>query len=369
MTKYNQLNLSVKEFSNSRQDSLTWYDLLPRQGLEIIGDLDKRTAADIADVLLSLPTINDVELIDLLAIKVLNNCPSIENYPDWFGLSVKISELMASNLTVSGDRSIRMRAQRLNYYLQIVLDRDKDVDWFAGKYTEKTLLGNKPWDYFKSCKGEWWITSDENNVHYLRSDGLKRSWSLGLPTQIDPLPDGRIAIGSLYTNGAIVGDAEGWETISHERPVILVFEHLGRRFFLDSLAQIWEDNPRTLVEPSICKQVHFARYFNGVIYILNNGDFGRITSFNLNTGKAYTYSTYPVLVCNDMVATKNGFYLIDKQQGSVFKFDFKWQFKEKVFKFGDGPGCLMDPVALRLENSKLHVVSWINARLTTFDIF
>ena len=369
MTQDNQLSLSVKEFIDSHQNSLTWYDMLPGQGFEITGDIDERTAAAVADVMLSLPSIDSVEVIDLLAIKILNSCPSIEYYSNWFELSVKLSELMANNLNASGDRSTRMKAQRLNYYLQMVLDRDKNIDWFNGHYTEKTLWGSKPWDYYRSSEGEWWITSDDKNIHYLGPDGTKKSWSIGLPTQIDPQPDGKIAIGSLYTNGAIIGDRDHWEVINHESPVILVFEYQGRRLFLDVRAQIWEDSPRTIVEHPICEQVHFARYFDGVVYILNNGNFGYITSFDLRTGKIELHSTFPVLVCNDIVATKNGFYLIDKQQGSVFKFDENWQFKDKVFKFGEGSGCLMDPVALRLDNNNFYAISWISARLTTFSMF
>ena len=368
-SKSSHRNISYAEFVDGRQNSLTWYDMLPGDKVQITGDRDLRSAAEVANDLLASETVERQDIIDLLAVKVLNNCSSIHGYAHWSELAFRLSEAMSSNLTASGNRSLRMRAQRLNYYLQILIDGKRKADYTDLVISEITLDGNKPWDYLRQSNGEWWITSDSKNIHHRRNDGSETHWCIGLPTQMDPQPDGRIAICSLYTNDALLGDGDDWESIKHDVPVVLVFEHEGRRFLLDHMGQLWEDQPRRLVITATRPQVHFARYFEGVLYLLDNSDFGHITTISMETGIIERRSVFPVQVCNDLVVSNDGYYLIDKQQGSVFRFSHDWRFESRALQFGFGCACLQDPVALRVQDSHLIVVSWLTARLTELEQF
>jgi hypothetical protein len=61
--------------------------------------------------------------------------------------------------------------------------------------------------------------------------------------------------------------------------------------------------------------------------------------------------------------------LIDKQQGSVFKFDQSFTFLSKILSFGRGKGCLLDPVAIHADTEKISIVSWLSNKLTTIAPF
>ena len=119
----------------------------------------------------------------------------------------------------------------------------------------------------------------------------------------------------------------------------------------------------------LVSKCHFARWFNGVLYCMDNSDFGHITSYDFKSGLAIRCSTLPVMVCNDIVVVGKNFYLIDKQQGSVFKFDCEWNFISRVLRFGKDEGCLFDPVSIRYQDGSLQVVSWLSSRLVTLKLF
>ncbi len=356
------------QFVDASLDSLTWYDLLPGDGVLVSGLEDSPSAAEIADQLLT-TAIDDIDQIDLLAARLLNGCASIDAYPAWPELSLRLSKTMSRNLTATGSRSLRMRTQRLIYYLQTIIDSDRNDGFAHLLVSEKKLGGNKPWDYLQQADAEWWLTSDKNNIHQRCADGTSRHWSLGLPTQIDPLTDGRIAIGSLYTREALLTDGEDWEVIKHEAPVVLVFEHGGKRLFLDHFGVLWQDQPRRQIMSTERPQVHFARHFDAVVYLLDNGDFGHISTVDLITGSVNRIPVLPVQVCNDLVSANGAFYLIDKQQGSVFKFNQNWEYQSRALLFGRGKGCLQDPVAIRAHRDRLQVVSWLSGQLTELKCF
>ncbi len=368
-SKNDQNIIPYVDFVDGKLNSLSWYDYLPGDNVLITGDGDHRSAAEIGDYLLTLDKIEDYELIDLLAVKILNSCPSINTCLHWSKLAYRLSKLMSDNLTAKGNRSIRMRAQRLIYYLQSLIDDRKNNDYEDLIVSETTLEGSKPWDYVCNSSGEWWLTSDDENIHYRTNDGVETHWAIGLPTQIDLLSGGKLAIGSIYSDGATILNGEDCEFIKHSSPVLLVFEYKEQQYFLDHQGCIWDDETRSLFMEIDNTQIHFARYFNGVVYLLDNGDFGHITLAVLGNKKSERFSVLPVQVCNDIVVTETEYYLIDKQQGSVFKFNTSWEYESRALLFGRTKGCLHDPVTLRIYNDHLYVVSWLSARLTKLKLF
>lgn len=362
-------DISYTDFANGTLDSLTWYDLLPGDPVYVRGENDLRSATEIADALLLGEFIENLPLIDILAAKLLNGCESVSGYENWTELAFRLSQTMAANLTASGSRAVRMHVQRLNYYLQAIIDESIDIEGADLVMAETILDGSKPWDYLKRADGEWWISSDETNIHH-QVDGLAcEHRRMGLPTQIDSLPDGNLVFGSIYTNVAMLTDGKRWYGIEHDAPIVLVFEHAGQRYFIDHFCRIWEDQTRRLVVTVPRPQVHFARYFDGVLYVLDNMDFGHITLVHMDDGMIIRQPVLPVQVCNDMVVAGAAIYLIDKQQGSVFKFNRDWRFERRVLRFGRGPLRLQDPVSLREHDGCLLVVSWLTSKLTEIKLF
>jgi hypothetical protein len=115
--------------------------------------------------------------------------------------------------------------------------------------------------------------------------------------------------------------------------------------------------------------VHFARLFGDALYCMDNADFGHVTRLDLGSGEAMRLSTAPVQVCNDLVEIGDVLYLIDKQQGSVFKFSKDFDYIGRRLTFGRGASQLVDPVSLRAMDGKLRVVSWLTGRLTCLVAF
>lgn len=357
--------ITFEVFSNAALDSLYWYDRLPGDGVSVCEIPDSRSVDQLRDELLSAKELNLAE-IDLLAARLLGRSVPLANHLRWKELAQRLSRAMSEQLTASGNRALRMRVQRLNYYIEaLIIDSLSDQRLVT---SECTLQAEKPWDYVEHLSAKWWVSSGSPNIY--RDDGaLLEQWTLGLPTQLDPLPDRRIAAGSIYSNGAYIHDGYKWQVLAHDAPVPLVFEYDSELFFLDHLGQLWRNNPRQPIGSVPCRQVHFARHFNDVVYCLDNSDYGHITTFNMAHKSCKRYSVQPVQVCNDLVVSAQYCYLIDKQQGSVFKFDLNFQFLERRLQFGRKETQLLDPVSIRMAENHLQVVSWLSQKLTQLRIF
>ncbi len=359
--------LCFEDFVNTGLDSLSWYDLLPGDGASI-NDIPEAVSIDqLRERLLSTDRLKPLD-IDLLAAHLLGITKPIKPLNSWKVLAQHISRFMSEQLKANGNRSLRMRAQRLNYYIEaLIAERPSESDKQL-LIAEKNLKGMKPWDFVKHHGATWWISSGAPNI-YRDNDNHLEQWTLDLPTQLDPLPNGDLSVGSLYSNGALLHGVNGWSRLSHPHPVPLIFIRNGTRFFVDRHGRVWRDLPRQQVGQASCKQVHFARYFNGIVYCMDNSDYGNITLFDMEASISRGYSVLPVQVCNDIAVTDEYCYLIDKQQGSVFKFDRCFNFVSRALSFGREEACLLDPVSLRRYRDKLLVTSWLANKVTILRCF
>jgi len=359
--------LTFEAFANAEQDSLFWYDMLPGDSASVSGIPDTRTIGRLRDDLLTARELKPGD-IDILAARLLGHDGPLKPLNAWQSLAKRMSHTVAEQLTAGGNRSLRMRAQRLNYYIEtLIADSPSDSDRQL-LVAERMLEGMKPWDFLDCEGGAWWLTSGTPNIY--RDNGSHREcWTLGLPTQIDAQPDGRLSVGSIYSNGAFLYGADGWKELTHQLPVPLVFESEGARCYLDHFGQVWRDKPRQPIGQVSCRQVHFARHFGGMLYCMDNSDYGHITIFDIATHVSRRKSVLPVQVCNDIAVVDEFFYLIDKQQGSVFKFDRSFRFLDCALGFGRGTTRLLDPVALRAVGDNLCVLSWLSGKLTVLSRF
>ena len=357
--------LHFDEFTSGALDSLSWYDLGSSDTLQIAGcpPLSARLETDMS----AMAPEAFLHHVQVLSAQLLSGTLSI-GLDTAKRLAFQASQVMSRELCNTGDRAQRMWAQRLNYTLQPLItlaEPEADLSVLLG---EEVLEGQKPWDALRTQDALWWISSDQINLHCRTPDG-QTGLSLALPTQIDPLKDGTLSVGSLYSNGAALVRGTVWEQIDHDTPVLLILDWRGTRYLLDTRAQIWTLTSRQLVHVAPCQQVHFARIFDGVAYLLNNGDFGHITRVDLATGQITRQPVLPVQVCNDIAVTEDAIYLIDKQQGSVFAFDRAWRYRSKRLSFGAGYGQLSDPVSLRQTPTGLACVSWLTHKLTQIALF
>lgn len=357
--------LSFVDFTSGALDSLSWYDLGSGDRVQITGC--PPLGAPLETDMFAMAPEAFLHHAQVLSAQVLSGTlsPDLDTAQR---LAFQTSQVMARELCITGDRAQRMWAQRLNYALQPLITLAEPSADISGVLSEETLQGQKPWDALRTQDALWWISSGPVNLH-CRTAGGHSGLSLNLPTQIDPLDDGSLSVGSLYSNGAALLTGTAWEQIDHDAPVLVIFDWHGKRCMLDIRARVWTLNPRQSLHEAPCQQVHFARVFDGVAYLLNNGDFGHITLVDLATGRITRQPVLPVQVCNDVAVTENTVYLIDKQQGSIFAFDRDWRYRDKRLSFGTGRGQLCDPVSLRQTPSGLACVSWLSNKLTEIELF
>lgn len=359
--------VTFENFCNAELDSLYWYDSLPGDGIRVCEMPHGLSIEQLRDKLLSAEVMQAND-IDLLAAHLLGLSSRLCSPEIWKTLAQRLSRTMAEQLTGCGNRALRMRAQRLNYYIEALIappPSRQDQELVA---VEQTLQGLKPWDYLEHMGSTWWISSGSPNI-YRRNESTQQQWTLGLPTQLDPLSIDRLSAGSIYSKGAYIYCDGNWSHLAHYAPIPLVFEYDSELFFLDHFGHIWHAQPRRPIGRVTCKQAHFARYFNGMVYCLDNSDYGHISTFDMTSGHVERQSVQPVQVCNDLVVTDEYCYLIDKQQGSVFKFDRHFRFLERRLQFGRHDTQLLDPVSIRMTGKHLQVVSWLSQKLTRLRVF
>ncbi|MFN8995794.1 MAG: hypothetical protein ACK5X3_19315, partial [Pseudomonadota bacterium] len=362
-------NFTFQDFSHGTEDSRLWYDHMP-------GDIRIRDIPDspslsacISSLTTNPSSITPTEL-DVLAAHLANGHTDAVQKEIWLRCSEQASRLFSQHLTANGSRTIRMRAQRLHYYILTLMAEKTPI---RGDLVEsETLLDvTKPWDYMPHPTGVWWLSCDKENVHWRGPDGADRHDTLGLPTQLDPLDDAWICIGSIYSQGCTISNGITHQHIPHDAPLVLVWRDAsGALYGIDHCAAIWRLDPREQIARLPCTQVHFARINGGKLYALDNGQFGAICIYDIATHNVKIQSTLPVWVANDIAFTPSHFYLIDKQQGYIFKFNRQWEFEEKILAFGRGYGRLLDPVSIRfIDGNRLQVISWLNGKLTILSVF
>jgi hypothetical protein len=352
-------------FISQDQNSLSWYDVMPLDGAAVSGIPDQHSISHLRDKLLEAqqPDPND---LNILAALLLGQRGCLRPHDLWSKLAELLSFWMANELTANGNRLLRMQAARLNYYIETLISDSEDNR--KSILAERNLPGSKPWDYVEYQESSWWISSGSPSLYRQNQQDIQ-TWHLALPTQLDPLLDGRLAVGSIYSDGAMLWNGHNWLRLEHSEPVPLVFQYERCLYFLDHFGKIWRDSPRECILSSTCRQVHFARYSGGRVYCLDNSDYGHITIVEMATNSCRRQSVLPVRVCNDITFGVSCYYLIDKQQGSVFKFDQSFTFLSKILSFGRGKGCLLDPVAIHADTEKISIVSWLSNKLTTIAPF
>lgn len=359
--------LSFADFTSGQLDSLSWYDLGAGTALQIpdCPALPLPIDQDLAN----LPAADFLAQVQVLSALCLTGRLSLD-LTTLRRLAFQTSQVMSRELTALGNRGLRMWAQRLNYGLQPLICAAEPAADLADLVAERILPGNKPWDALRWGEdGLVWITSDPVNLHLTQGTTLSEL-TLDLPTQIDPLDDGSLSIGSLYAHAATILHKDGsMTTVTHHAPLLVLFDWNGSRYILDKAGAVTDCRTGQRVHQAPCPQVHFARFFDGILYLLDNGDFGHVTLLRLADGQITRQPTLPVQVCNDILVTEDSHYLIDKQQGHVFVFDRDWRYRDRRLSFGTGRGQIADPVSLRRAGDGMSCISWLSGKMTELRFF
>lgn len=272
---------------------------------------------------------------------------------------------MYSNL-LSGSKSrreFRMRLQLLNYFLQDFLSNDQgsEVD-----FHELSLIRDCPWDQIQFNGSHFYLFSGEGGLHNV-SDNC--SYEVGKATQLDYIDKRAVSVGSIFSTGAYVLYEDRLEYIEHNEPIVLLFKVKSDTFFIDYRGGIFLLDGRNKLYQLEVGEVSKVRYIEGKLYIFDWSDIYNLHVFDICSGERSIVDLKLVMLGNDIAKVFDYFYIVDKQQGFIFKFDESFNFISKSLQFGVKDGCLYDPISINVKKDKLSVISWVTSRQTDISIF
>lgn len=358
--------LHPSDVAGAENDTFRFYNVLPSDDYELAADWPR---ADLCTVGRAAARSASVESLDALALALL--ALRDERLPgdlDWAALADACAEGYSRQLRPDGSRPLRMGFARANFMLRDVLDRGlgNDGDILDERRFEQGFV----WDWLPLAEGEVIADSRHENIHHLGCRRPRPSVRLGLPTQIDPLSDGRVAVGSCYSDGWHAWDTDGTpESFARARPVVLAFDHDGEILELDVDGVIRRGGDGQVLVRLPIQAVWCARRVGDMVFASDWGDAGTLALCDLRKMICHRISSRPVLLTNDICWHHDQYYVLDKMQGRVFAFDENFSFRQSRMRFGKSAGRLYDPISIRPHLDNLHVLSWITGSLVTIRPF
>lgn len=352
-------------------DSFRFYGLLPSDAYALASDWPKgdlRQMAALAQGQLQ-RRIAEPQALDQLTLGLLaHRAAPLPDGLDWLALADACARGYADQLRPEGQRNLRMRLMRLNFMLRDMLDQGRSDD--AQMVGERRFEQGFVWDWLPLADGQVIADSRQENLHHLEACAPQSSQRLGLPTQIDPLNDGQVAVESCYSDGWFA-----WSTnapaqfFPRPRPIVLVFEQDGERFELDADGAVRCGEEAAIRLQLPVRSVWCARRVGERVVVSDWSEAGCLVVLDLLSWRAERFASGPVLLTNDIAEIGGRYYLVDKMQGRVFAFDQDFSPLGARMNFGKGPGKLYDPIAIRAHQGHLHVLSWITGALVTIRPF
>ncbi|SBW09732.1 hypothetical protein KL86APRO_12661 [uncultured Alphaproteobacteria bacterium] len=347
-------------------DSFVFYNVLPGDVQDLSADWPSVDLVRVGD--LALKQQPDEATLDKLALGLmaLRGEPLPESV-DWAALAETCARLYARQLQPDGQRPLRMRLARATFMLHDVLDRNRPDD--TEILAQQTFPQGFVWDWLPLEHGTLIADSRQENIHHDVGGIVRSSQRLGLPTQIDALPDGCAGIGSCYSGGWYSWKP-GEEGRHHPREtsVVMVFPHDGQLAELSSDGTVRSETGTVLTRLPI-RKVWCARHIDGRVFASDWSEPGVLCVLDLGNMLCERISCAPVIQVNDICRLGESYYLVDKMHGRIFAFDSGFRFREARMKFGKGFGRLYDPIAIRAHQGLLHVLSWVTGSLVTIRPF
>lgn len=346
-------------------DPLVFYRTLPSD-VSYQGD-GKNNASSNKD--LSLDFLIERENLDqLLALMYLRGGKFEEEQLRKLSLwaSKKYSVLLASEKSA---RARRMKLQLINYAAQDLLagpNIQNDVSSFS---KGRKIADSPPWDWLSQRDGtQFMIVSGENGLHSTCGNKHER-YHVGLPSQLDQIDDCSISVGSIFSNGGYILRPSQLTKIDHSMPIVIFLDGPHGRVFVDYCGNICSAADGRIVDRISCNHADKVRAIEGKLYISDWSVFGKMYVYDLSSGTQSQVRLNGIFLMNDICAGESCFYVVCKQQGSIFKFNLDFELLEKRLSFGKQRTELFDPISIRNENGRLQVLSWVTGNLTCIDTF
>ncbi|MBL0928984.1 MAG: hypothetical protein IBJ15_02500 [Alphaproteobacteria bacterium] len=333
----------------NRFDPLRFYKSLPNLGGT------GRLIDDLPDALASPRDPLGADLSALAAVRDKLLDPA-RRWSSHFGWGEIADDFAAAYVKLFGaaDRERRMLCAHIGYCARALADRDVP----AIGVELPPIVGLCPWDWLPSHGTDFAIVSGDGDNFVWRGD-MSGAARIGLPTQIDPIGEDTISVGSMYAPGAHVWTNGRIEAILDDVPVPLLFDWQGEFWRVRSDGRIGPaGRPDAIRLPAT---IHKARRIGDAIYAFDWSRAGVIYAVHLDTGAIATIEMPEIFQCNDLAYGGGAFFAVDKMQGAIFKYSDRFEYLGRRMGLGRGPGRSYDPITLRLASGNLIVLSWVTS--------
>lgn len=363
------LALSRSRLLDLDLDPLTFYNTLPADGLISDKEVQEINWDDLPTRLLESKfehfEQNDLERATLLLAS-----------PKAFELPMNQMKAMADHFSQeyidclrseSKARKKKMLVQRLNFFLRSLIDSNVDIP--EGSHSAP-LPYQCPWDWIQREQTAIYIISEEKNVVWKQDNQDPKYYRLGLPTQADDIDGTRFSIGSHYTQGGYMMSELETRHVNHDRPIVLIFEHQGKRLFVDSLGFLYDLKSRELIFEFKSGLASKVRKFGSSLYLLNWTEISTLFVLDLNQLCEQRISLKEIFIVNDLILLNDTFYMVDKQQGYLFVYDKNFKLLKKFLGLGRDSGKLFDPVSIRPSNKEgwLDILNWVPGTISSVPV-
>jgi len=191
-----------------------------------------------------------------------------------------------------------------------------------------------------------------------------------LPTQIDKLNETKIGIGSCYSKGGWIFDGKDLNEIHHSKPIVTFFMRKGVTYYVnvDGLiveigqgAVDWIGLPFSII--------HRCRFFENKLIFFDWSQPRKGYIYYLDTRTGECFNSDPVIICNDICFLSGFYYLIDKLQGYIFKYNHNFNLIDKRSGLGHGTGKLYDPISIRAIDGEFQILNWLSGKVVNLKGF
>ncbi len=360
--------LSAKNFIEDCASSFGYYSLLPTDNFELSADWPDVNLLEIATCLIGERNIVESQVDALTLALLLRRNEPLPTGVNWVDLADRLCVLFSSLMSIPAQRRFRMKSARANYFLRDLLDADLEV---RGDVVSSRIVSTVfPWDWCSFADRDVIVDCADKNIHFKTKCEGEVCFRAGLPTQVDRLANAFV-FGSCYSNGWTTSDDLGGSLQFHDHgmPVLLVAEHGDDVYGVDAQGSLFVVNVGRSVTSVTSVSLGRARMIGGCVYLLDWARPREVVRIELDGFRKEVIDISPVIVANDICKVNDRFYLVDKLQGRIFSFDERFQFIESCMGFGKAPGRLYDPIALRVHNGNIAVLSWLTGALATIRPF
>lgn len=347
----------VSEFFNKKLNSLKFYTDLNIHSIEDDLGWINELSYD-SDNLFSLNTIDFLTYVLLL------------NYTDRIKSDISDFTLLAKKYsqkyfelinTEDSNTELKLKCQRLNYLIQLYLDKDKPKNPSVLHLDDTAYF--YPWDI---------EILDDNSIIVVESGDTVRvnnkiidnlSNDNLMITQVDRF-DNYLVFNSCYSAYTVISDLINTQYIIQEDDSCLfVFFHKNALSKV-TLSGTVVVNDKEIGELGDLNKAWRFRVIDNFLFVFDWLKFGSCVVFNMTSGLAKRHVFNEMWIPHDVVGSNNYFYFIDKQQGMIFKYDQEFNFVNSLLSFGYEKGQLCDPIGIKdIGSNRVAVSSWLSGKI------